>query len=146
MQPLAYIAFIEEAEPGAFLVTFPDVPEAITQGDDLREARGNARDALAAALEGYLEAGRDFPERAELDPDGGKPGVELFDVAVEPALAARALLTRQMKVQGLSKVGLAQRMNRDEKAVRRILSGRGASLDLTLEALRAVGVRPALAA
>ncbi len=63
--------------------------------------------------------------------------------AVQPKLAARAHLSGAMKAQGISKVGLAKLMKRDEKAVRLILSGRGASLDMTLEALRAVGVLPA---
>lgn len=51
-----------------------------------------------------------------------------------------------MHDQGLSKVGLATRLGRDEKTVRRILAGQNVSLDLILDALRAVGVRPALAA
>jgi hypothetical protein len=37
-------------------------------------------------------------------------------------------------------------MGRDEKVIRRIISGKGASLDLTLQALRAVGIRAPLAA
>jgi hypothetical protein len=35
-------------------------------------------------------------------------------------------------------------MNRDERAVRRVLSGKNASFSLTMEALRAVGLRTAL--
>lgn len=64
---------------------------------------------------------------------------------VEPAVAARLLLLRAMNAQQLNKVGLAQRMGKDEKVVRRILAGQNVSLDLILDALRAVGVRPALA-
>lgn len=51
----------------------------------------------------------------------------------------------KMRRLGLSKVDVAQRTGRDEKAVRRILTGRGASLDETAAALRAVGVAPVLA-
>ena len=73
-------------------------------------------------------------------------GLSLWDTAVDPKLAARARLTREMTAQGVSNVALAKRMGRDEKAVRLILSGRGASLELTFEALRTLGVRPAMAA
>lgn len=49
-----------------------------------------------------------------------------------------------MGEQGISNVALAKRINRDEKAVRRILSGKSASFSLTMDALKAVGLRPAL--
>lgn len=146
MTPVAYVAVIQQDGPADFLVTFPDVPEAITQGNSLDEARVNAHDALTAALGGYLKRDWPFPVAVttmELRADGGST---LYETAVEPKLAARARLALEMKAQGISNVGLAKRMGRDEKAVRLILSGRGASLDKTLEALRAVGVRAALAA
>lgn len=136
MHPYAYRAEIREDGPGDFIVTFPDVPEAITQGDTREEAERNAPDALAAALEFYLDRGRALPAAEAI------AGVL---VPVDPAVAARAMLAAAMSTQSLSKVALAKLMDRDEKVVRRILSGKGASLDLILEALKAVGVRPALA-
>ncbi|OXE37206.1 MAG: hypothetical protein CGW95_02955 [Phenylobacterium zucineum] len=145
MKQYSYVAFISQTSPGDFIVTFPDVPEAITQGDTLEEAYSNASDALSAALEGYLEFGREFPNAIPPpEPEMMQLGHHSVLVAVEPAVAARAMLTHAMKAQGLTKVGLAARLKRDEKVVRRILAGKGASLDLTLEALRAVGLRPGL--
>ena len=141
MTPVAYVAVIRQDGPHDFIVTFPDVPEAITQGSDLGEARLNAHDALSAALDTYLEIGRNFPPASDVEMV--PPGSTTWLTAVEPKLAARAHLSGAMKAQGISKVGLAKLMKRDEKAVRLILSGRGASLDMTLEALRAVGVLPA---
>ena len=47
---------------------------------------------------------------------------------------------------GRAKVAIAARMKVDEKAVRVILSGRNVSLNRTLDALKAVGIRPTLAA
>jgi len=145
MTPLAYFANIHEEAPGDFIVFFADVPEAITQGDTLAEAVDNAREALAVALEGYLIQGRRFPTRSEPDPSLAGDGYTLVDVPVDPVVAARGALSVAMADQGLSKVGLASRLGRDEKVVRRILSGKGASLELILEALRAVGIQPALA-
>jgi antitoxin HicB len=146
LSPFSYVALIQECEPGAFLVTFPDVPEAITQGDDEHAAVQAAGDALDAALEGYIELNRDFPAHGNFDQANVRPGLVAVEVAVDPALAARGLLAHAMREQGLSKVGLANRIGRDEKAVRRMLAGRGASLEMTLSALRVLGVRPALAA
>ena len=146
MTPVAYVAVIQQDGPTDFIVTFPDVPEAIAQGDSLEEARVNAYDALAVALAGYLKRDRAFP--AVITTMDHRPDADStrWETAVEPKLAARARLATEMQAQGISNVGLAKRMGRDEKAVRLILSGRGASLDKTLEALRAVGVRAALAA
>ena len=42
---------------GGLLVTFPDVPDAITHGADHAEARRNAAEALGMALRGYLADG-----------------------------------------------------------------------------------------
>lgn len=55
-----YPAQIEQ-QGGEFVVRFPDVPEALTGGSSLAEALELAPDALAAAAEGYLQAGRPFP-------------------------------------------------------------------------------------
>ena len=38
-------------EGGGFVVTFRDIPEAITQGDTLEEARAEAADALLTAMD-----------------------------------------------------------------------------------------------
>lgn len=146
MQAMTYFAYLTPDEDGRILVRFYDVPQALTDGADVVEALANAADALSVALEGYLEQGWDFPGAAQIDPANAAVGHTIIEVAVPPALAARALLTRAMKAQGLSNVALATRLGRDEKAVRRILSGKGASLDLTLRALNAMGVRAALAA
>lgn len=143
MQPLAYTAIVRQDGPNDFLVTFPDVPEAITQGDTFDQAVAHAPDALSAALEHYLKVGRPWPLATPVTTAAGERSVE---TPVAPPLAARALLAATMRDRKLSNVAVAELMGRDEKVVRRILAGQNASLDLTLDALRAVGVRPALAA
>ena len=40
-----------DKEDGGFVVTFPDIPEAITQGDSIEEALAMALEALETALE-----------------------------------------------------------------------------------------------
>ncbi len=54
------------------VVSFPDVPEALTSGSTREEAHAMARDALIAALEGYVQLGRELPR-----PSGGELVIEL---------------------------------------------------------------------
>ena len=64
---ITYAARIEEAGPDDFVVTFPDIPEAITGAGSQAEAVALAADALAAAVEGYVIAGRPLPKRRGAD-------------------------------------------------------------------------------
>jgi antitoxin HicB len=52
---------LERQENGWWLVRFPEIPEALTEGETEEEARTNAPDCLIAALEGYVKAGRALP-------------------------------------------------------------------------------------
>ena len=138
MQTFAYPAAVRAIAPDDFEVRFSDLPEVITGAATEDEALAQAEEALEVAVEHYIELGQTLPPfRA------AKRGERLIPIA--PSVAARAILAQAMRDQRLSKVALADRLHKDEKIVRRILSGKGASLELTLEALRAVGVRPVLA-
>ena len=57
---MRFPAKFKPSPEGGFVVTFPDIPEAVTQGDDEAEAMRAAEDALEAALSGRcsLTAGR----------------------------------------------------------------------------------------
>jgi antitoxin HicB len=137
MQSFSYPCTIIEVRPGDFEARFADVPEALTFGDTLDQALENAWDALACAIDGRLRSDEAIPTpRAS--------GAGELAVALDPAVAARAALRAAMKQAGVNNSALGKRMGRDEKAVRRILSGNKASLSMTLEALRAMGLKPAL--
>ena len=58
--------FVEEPE-GGYSVTFRDVPEAITQGDTLEEAKEMAGFALTTAFEFYREFIRKIPVPSEIE-------------------------------------------------------------------------------
>lgn len=137
MPAFAYPARIEEAAPGEFIVTFRDVPEAVTGAATLVEAADLAMDALSVAIEGYLEADRPIPVASP---------VEAGDVAVplSLAVAARVALQDAMAAGGVSRRALGQRLGKDEKHVRRILAGE-ASLDQSVAAMRVLGLQPQLA-
>ena len=46
---------------GGYSVSFPNVPEALTCGDDRDEALAMAEDALAVALGSYMQCREDIP-------------------------------------------------------------------------------------
>jgi antitoxin HicB len=54
---------LERQQNGWWLVRFPGIPEALTEGMTVAEARRNAVDCLIAALEGYAKADRPLPRQ-----------------------------------------------------------------------------------
>jgi antitoxin HicB len=101
-------------DSGGFVVTFPDVPEAHTQGGCAAEALAEAVDALVAALGIYVEQRRALPR-----PSRPKRGQRL--VALPSLVAAKAALYRAMGESRISNVALARRLGLTENAVRRLI-------------------------
>src|SRR5271154_12178 len=97
---------------GGFTVTFPDVPEAITQGDTEIEAAAMAEDALVTALSFYTDRADPLPRPSPAD---GWPLAY-----VPPLVAAKLALHDAMISAGVSNVALAQQLGTDEKTVRRL--------------------------
>ena len=125
----AYPARIIEHEPGDWVVTFADFPEALTGVDDRAEALRLADDALEETVLHYLAHGRPVP--APREPETGETLIVL-DVVT----AARAALATAMRV---SNAALARELGRSEGAVRRLVDGTtGVKIDTVLTALQAV--------
>jgi predicted RNase H-like HicB family nuclease len=61
---MLYVAFIEEEKRG-YSVTFPDIPECTTFGDNLDEAVDHAHEALAMFVESLVEANEPLPEASK---------------------------------------------------------------------------------
>ena len=59
---LAFPACLESDEGGSVVVSFPDIPEVLTEGASEQEALVEAEDCLAAALGGYIKDRRDIPQ------------------------------------------------------------------------------------
>ena len=110
----AYPVDLSSQGDGGFLVRFPDVPEALTEGASRDEALDQAADALVAALGGYVEAKRDIPV-----PSRRRAGQPV--VALPPLVAAKLALYRAMRAQGVSNVALAHKLGSSEGAVRRLI-------------------------
>ena len=55
-------SFLREENDKGFYVRFPDVPEALTGGDDLDDTLAQAADCLAEAIAGRIRRGDDIPK------------------------------------------------------------------------------------
>jgi predicted RNase H-like HicB family nuclease len=65
MKKLFYPAIFHKAEEGGFWVTFPDIPECMTQGDDMQQSYEMAVDALGLALSSREEEHEEIPTPSE---------------------------------------------------------------------------------
>lgn len=127
----AYRARIEPDPDGGFLVTFDDVPEAITHGADRREAMNNAREALGLALRGYVLEGKELPVAA------ARKGNVIFPFADD---ALKLTTIAAFRESGMTKVALAGLLGKRETEVRRILDpDHPTKLTAMQEALGALG-------
>ncbi len=79
---MRYPVVLEPASNGTIAVTFPDVPEAHTVGNDEAQAMARAPDALETALAIYVDQGRDLPRP-------GRPRKGRSLVALPPMAAAK---------------------------------------------------------
>ncbi|HWK43617.1 MAG TPA: type II toxin-antitoxin system HicB family antitoxin [Stellaceae bacterium] len=118
-----------------FVVTFRDLPEAITQGETVMDALDAAADGLEEALAHRLSKGIAIPV-----PSDTSSGERV--IAPSITIAAKAALAQCMAEAGMTKVALAKLLDIDEKAVRRLLDPNSASkLPRIEEALAALGHR-----
>jgi antitoxin HicB len=135
MRYFVYGARFEPGDRRGFVVTFPDVPEAITQGDDEADARTMAEEALGLALLTYPQRGLALPRPASR-------ARGLIPIAVAPDVAAKLAVLDAFRQSGMTKSELARRLGKDEKEIRRILDPRHTTkLGALTEALRAMGHR-----
>ncbi|WP_068634920.1 type II toxin-antitoxin system HicB family antitoxin [Thauera butanivorans] len=128
-----YPAQFEEAPEGGFVVTFRDIPEAITQGDTEAEAMEMAEDALLSSIEFYLEERRQVPA-----PSVAKAGDR--PVHLPASAAAKVLLLNEQIAQGVSNAELARRLGTRPQEIQRITNlSHATKIDTIDRALRALG-------
>jgi antitoxin HicB len=130
---LSFPVHLEAAEEGGFVVTFPDIPEAITQGEDREDALRHGADALESALEFYFEDRRPVPVPSK--PKRGQPTIEL-----SASLSAKVLLLNEMLSQKVRPAELARRLQVRPQEVTRLIDLRHTSkIDGIAGALKALG-------
>lgn len=120
-------------DTGGFVVTFRDIPEAITQGDDEAEAVEMAKDVLLSSMDVYFEKKRPVPL-----PSKPLPGERL--IALPASVAVKVLLLNEMLAQNVIASELARRMDTTRQEVHRLIDlKRTTRIDRIEEALGALG-------
>lgn len=114
MNIFTYPVELSEQTEGGYLVTFPDVPEAITQGDSIEDSMKQATDCLEEAIANRIEMKLDIPE-------GGNPTNQQATISLPATLAAKTALYLTVRKAKLTNTNLAKKLNCDEKEVRRLL-------------------------
>lgn len=129
-----YRATLEPGDnPGVIVVSFDDVPEAITEGDGMADALNNAEEALALALLSYPMRGLPLPKATV---KSGAP------VTVPADAAAKLVVLEIFAASGISKSELARRIGCVESEARRILDPmHHTKLPTLKKALAAMGQR-----
>jgi antitoxin HicB len=132
---LRYAINLIPDEHGTFLVTVPDVPGVNTYGDNEDDALDNARQAIETMLMFHMRERHEVPM-----PSSGKRRAKFVDLS--PLSEAKIGLYRAMRSAGVTKAGLARRLNVHAPQVDRLLDLSHSSKIENLDAaFRAVGKR-----
>ena len=135
MERFEYAVNLANAEEGGFVVTCRDLPQLVTQGDDLAHALLEAADAMDEVFAAYMQGGIGFPA-----PTKARKNESL--VAPPAGTIAKAALYVAMREAGITKVQLAKRLGVDEKEVRRLLDPHyGSKLPRIAQAISLLGRR-----
>ena len=65
MKKLFYPAIFHKADEGGFWISFPDLPECMTQGENMQDAYEMAVDALGLALTSRSEENEEIPAASD---------------------------------------------------------------------------------
>ena len=120
MERFEYAVALTPAKEGGFVVTCRDLPQLVTQGEDVAGALAEAADAMDEVFAAYMQNKLVFPS-----PSRARRGEHL--VAPPPVTVAKAALYTAMREARITNVQLARRLGVDEKEVRRLLDPHYAS-------------------
>jgi antitoxin HicB len=133
---MEYQVRLGPAEEGGFVVTFPEFPFGVTQGDDEAEALANAAEIIELVIADCMEKGVPLPEQKKKY-FGGK---RYRTVRVPALIAAKAELYRAFRDAHITKAKLASRMAIPRMNVDRLFDLHHQSrLDLIESAFAALG-------
>ena len=112
-----YPAIITPDEGGAFLVEFPDLPEAITFGHSLAKAIEMAEDCLDEAIAGRIADKEAIPSPSPL-------GRGQYLIPVPTRMALKAALYQALAESGLTGTDAARKAGLRDTQIRRLLDPR----------------------
>lgn len=105
-----YPVSVKKDSQGFYMASFPNFPEAVTDGATRIEALQESIDCLAEAIAGRINRGDDIPQSARQT-----------RVPVPAQMAIKAGLYLAMRESKIKNTELAKKMEVDEKEVRRLL-------------------------
>ncbi len=120
------IQLTPDNEDGGYVVTFRDLPEAITQGDSISECLTEAVDCLEEAIAARIDDNLDIPNPSF-------PLEAEYLVELPLTMVFKALLYLAFRENNINKTQLAHKLNLDEKEIRRILDPRHSTKLSTIE-------------
>lgn len=124
-----------EPDGDGWMVSFPDIPEALTGGATREEVVDLAKDALQTALEFYFDDKREIPPPSKVK--RGQIAIEL-----PTSVAAKVLLLNEMIKQEVRPADLARRLGTTPQEVNRLTQlGHSTKIDGISNALLALGKR-----
>ena len=128
-----YPATLTPNGEGGYIVTFRDVPEAITEIWDKNQLKETATDCLVTAVDFYIEDHRLFPAPSKTKKD---------DVIIQLpiSISAKILLLNTMVSGNIRPVDLAKKMGIKPQEVNRIIdTGHTTKIDTIAKALSVLG-------
>ena len=133
---MKYPAVFEHIDGGKILVTFPDVDEALSQGDSEQNALEMAEDALVTMFAYYIRHGLPVPHPSS--PKGKK--YRMIELPAMVSLKVELYMT--FLASGIKKTELARRLGIPKTTVDRLFDFKNHTrLDQIEAAFRALGKR-----
>ncbi len=127
-----YPARIEKDDDGIYFVSFPDIEEAITQGETMEEALFNAAEVLSLVLEHRLDENMEIPEPSSIT------GGNIYMIAPDAGVQAAALVRKSRG--GRTMADLARALDTSWPAAKRLENPRNSpSLKMLSRASAAMG-------
>lgn len=133
---MLYPAKFDLNDDGCYVVSFRDIPEALTQGFSLEEAKEQALDSLIIAFDFYFEDNRSIPIPSEALEDE-------YLIELPISVWSKVLLLNAMLEQHVSQSELAKRLHRSRQEMQRIIDlNHNTKIDTVVEALKQLGKQP----
>ena len=133
---MLYPAKFDLQDDGCYVVSFRDIPEALTQGYSLDEAKEMALDALITAFDFYFEDNRAIPLPSE-----AQEGEYLIELPL--SVWSKVLLLNSMLEQHVSQSELAKRLGKTRQEMQRVIDlNHNTKIDTVVDALKQLGKQP----